>query len=836
MPKRVEIAMQPKQTQMYELLRDSKCPVIGCGGGRGSAKSSGADRAIIALMYERRGIKVCMVMRTWGPQMVPFHLEAIRHDYPWLSSSLKVSPPAVLHVGTSTMEFKYAENYDAVVVAFRSGNYDLLCIDQAEQFTEREIREMRKACRSAGGETPKTLLVFNMRGASIQTLRKWFYLKEVNKDEDPNDYVFLKMNPWDNVEWVRAALKEDGYTVDDYYRWTDDQRKRYAATRGPYTRQLASDDEVIRQADWEGDWDSLEGAYFANTFDLESVRCSAATCLTLDKVWATHWIAQDWGKTHFCATYWAYRVSFKPSEALEYLGWELVKSINITVIYREMIVNQMEAAEVAQSIIDCTPESERSKCRSFFVSPEEVTDDPNSIGSQESRRMRQVGMPAAVKADNDRKGGWGLMGALFKATKGHGWGTDKDGKRFQYDDAVFISSECPQLLNSIPTLLRDPKNLDDVLKTDLGTAKVEQDVSDACFVAGTSVVTRRGFIAIEKIEAGDEVMTRYGWRRVNHAWMTMENAPIARAEFSNGSVIVCTKNHRIATERGFISLDSLRYSDKIISWNQLSLTEKSTASEKTDTTLAEENSCTVPYGSSTEVQSPENTLFTTSIMRQSGQQTSVNLHVSPQESIPESMVQTVQIKQSIWRIFAHWLLRGINLLKAGNGIERMPLVESFQGMRSGASSVGCHFKELQKASFAQIIANQHGGVKHVSILSNEAVSYAGKSLPAINTTRPNTVAENAVRLLGLQEAGYADVYDLDIEDAHEFFANWILVHNCRYLVKSMLAPKQKTAETIFQEELAKADPSRQMIMLATHQFKKKAKPTRYMPPSWQAKR
>lgn len=480
MPRTVEISMQPKQSEMYRLLRDGKAPVIGVGGGRGSAKSSGADRAIVALMTERKGLTACMVMRTWVKQMVPFHLEPLRRDYPWLSKGLKTSPPAVLRIGSSRLEFKYAENLDSVVEAFRSGNYDLICIDQAEQFTEREMREIRKACRSAGGGVPKTLLVFNMRGASIQTLRKWFYLKEVNKDENPEDYVFLKMNPWDNVEWVKAALSDDGYTVEDYYRWTDAQRKRYAAERGPYTRQLACDDEIIRQADWEGDWNSLEGAYFANTFDLESVRASASICLSLDKVWATHWIAQDWGKTHFCATYWAYRVSFKPSEAMEYLGWELERPINITVVYREMIVNQMEAADVAQSIIDCTPESERMRCRSFFVSPEEVTEDPNSIGSQESKRMRQFGMPAATKADNDRKGGWGLMGALFKATKGHGWGRDNTGKRFQYDDAVFISTECPELLNTIPTLLRDPKNLDDVMKTDLGTAKVEQDCADSC--------------------------------------------------------------------------------------------------------------------------------------------------------------------------------------------------------------------------------------------------------------------------------------------------------------------------------------------------------------------
>ena len=72
------------------------------------------------------------------------------------------------------------------------------------------------------------------------------------------------------------------------------------------------------------------------------------------------------------------------------------------------------------------------------------------------------------------------MGSLFKATKGKGWGVDKDGNRFQYEDAILISSECSELLNAIPALVRNPKNLDDVLKTDLSAAKIEQDCGDCC--------------------------------------------------------------------------------------------------------------------------------------------------------------------------------------------------------------------------------------------------------------------------------------------------------------------------------------------------------------------
>jgi hypothetical protein len=475
-----QIELQPKQSEMYRLLNDSAASTIGVGGGRGAAKSSGADRVAITLMHERQGVIVCLVMRTWQAQLVPFHLEAIKRDFPWLAENLKMSPPAQLRVGRSRMEFKYAENYDAVEEAFRSGNYDLIIVDQAEQFSEREIREMRKAARSKGGKPAKMLLLFNMRGSGIQWLRKWFHLSEFNAAENPENYTFLKVNPWDNSQWVLAALEEDGYTESDYYHWSDEQRKAYAAERGPYTRDLASDDPVIAKSDWEGDWDSLEGAYFANSFDLESVRIVPSLADKFKRPWANHWMAQDWGRTHFCATLWALRIALKPSEAKDLLGWDLAKPINLTCIYREMIVNEKEAPEVGQDMLDCMLADERAKIKSYFLSPEEVTDDQNSIGNQQSRVLRKGGVVGAQKADNDRKGGYGLMSSLFKATKGCGWGVDKDGHRFQYDDAIVISSECAELLKAIPVLMRDPKDLDDVLKTDKTSAKLEQDLGDAC--------------------------------------------------------------------------------------------------------------------------------------------------------------------------------------------------------------------------------------------------------------------------------------------------------------------------------------------------------------------
>ena len=471
----VEIPLIPNQRKLLKELRTGTHSVIGVGGGRGSSKSSGADRCILTLMAEFPGIKICLVMRTWVAQVVPFHIEPIKTEFPWVASDLKVSPPAVLRIGKSSCEFKYAQNYDQVEEAFRSGNYNTILIDQAEQFTLKEITEIRKACRSILPKFPiaKLVLLFNMRGSCIQDLRKMFHLKEVG---DPEDYIFFKFDPWDNYYWVQEALKKDGYSVIDYYRWTDDQRKEYAALKGPYTKTLFEGDPVISKADWEGSWDTVEGAYFANSFDLEAVRLNPNLVDQIQKPWANYWLSGDWGEKHYTAILWHYRIALKPTEAAQYLGWTgLTKPINLIVTYREMCVNERTTTEVGRLIVESTPAIEKPLLHAFYLSPECVTEDPNSVGSQIGKELRPAGLPLPIKADNDRKGGYTLMEKLLKAAKFKG--VDPNG--IQYEDAWLISSECPQLLAALPILMRDPNNLDSVLKTDLSTAKIEQDISEA---------------------------------------------------------------------------------------------------------------------------------------------------------------------------------------------------------------------------------------------------------------------------------------------------------------------------------------------------------------------
>ena len=471
MPK-FELSLQPKQWTILEWLGSKWSGWIGVGGGRGAAKSGGADRVLLTLAHEEKAIVCCVVMRNYD-QVRKYHIEPVMRTWPHLAKSFRVTDSKLTIPGSrSEIDYSYAENLADVERRFRSANYKYIVVDQAEQFTEQELREMKNACRWPGGGA-KMLLLFNMGGVGIQTLRKWFHSKEYNEMEDPADFRFLHVFPWDNVEWSRDALQADGLTEDDYYGWPDQHRFDYFVTRSDYGKSLNSLDPALRNRDLLGSWESLEGAYFGRVFDRQATMVDATQVAKILKPWSTRWLGQDWGKSHYCATMWTGIQTLAPSEVYDALGWEVDRPLRCVVTYRRKIVSELDSSQVGQEIVKATPASERKTIKQFFLSPDAFgeRDSPNTIAMNQGKVLREAGLPEPEPADTDRPGGWTLMYELLENTKAKG----KKG-----DLIWLISGECPEVLESIPVLMRDPKDLDVVLKTDKGQARLEQDVSESC--------------------------------------------------------------------------------------------------------------------------------------------------------------------------------------------------------------------------------------------------------------------------------------------------------------------------------------------------------------------
>jgi phage terminase large subunit len=92
---------------------------------------------------------------------------------------------------------------------------------------------------------------------------------------------------------------------------------------------------------------------------------------------------------------------------------------------------------------------------------------------------------------------------------------------------------------------------------------------------------------------------------------------------------------------------------------------------------------------------------------------------------------------------------------------------------------------LKKQDFVQISVNQNGEETAESIISIELVSGVKRYSVQINTQKLSFVQEVVVDHIIWQNERNEMVYDIEVEDDHEYFANNILIHNCdsfRYCV------------------------------------------------------
>jgi hypothetical protein len=103
-------------------------------------------------------------------------------------------PPSEIH-------FLHADTLADVDRVFRSGSYYDLFVDQAEQFSEAELRNMKQANRWKGTVPGKCkfAVFFNMGGAGIAFLDNIFHSGNYGSNEKASDFAFVHFFPWDNV-------------------------------------------------------------------------------------------------------------------------------------------------------------------------------------------------------------------------------------------------------------------------------------------------------------------------------------------------------------------------------------------------------------------------------------------------------------------------------------------------------------------------------------------------------------------------------------------------------------------------------------------------------------
>jgi hypothetical protein len=92
--------------------------------------------------------------------------------------------------------------------------------------------------------------------------------------------------------------------------------------------------------------------------------------------------------------------------------------------------------------------------------------------------------------------------------------------------------------------------------------------SHGCLTGDAIVLTDHGLRRIDQMKAGDRVWTPAGYAVVEWAGVVKRAAELVRIELPDGRRLTCTPEHKIATNRGFVHADALRYLDVVLSGNE----------------------------------------------------------------------------------------------------------------------------------------------------------------------------------------------------------------------------------------------------------------------------
>lgn len=279
----------------------------------------------------------------------------------------------------------------------------------------------------------------------------------------------------------------------------------------------------------------------------------------------------------------------------------------------------------------------------------------------------------------------------------------------------------------------------------------------ACLVPGTLVDTARGGVPIEDVRADDFVLTRLGYRRVRWAGPTRVANELVRVRLGGGAELTGTADHRVWTEnRGWVELGSLRPGDACVSapggrqeWRD----GKNQSGGRTPRSSSSKGLLTRGDPESGTSRRTVGTVGGTAVI-----QTLCTGPFGGRLTAPSHPATTSTTRTGITTT-TPWTTWSVS--------PSLSTSDSTTTLRSGTAPP----RQTLPAGGPARLDGRRLRTSLTPVLSVERVSNP------VGSTYRRSIARHCVGH-GRATSGGVLVYDLEVEDAHEFFANGILVHNC----------------------------------------------------------
>lgn len=339
-----------------------------------------------------------------------------------------------------------------------------------------------------------------------------------------------------------------------------------------------------------------------------------------------------------------------------------------------------------------------------------------------------------------------------------------------------------------PFYLRNPEwktlfNQISDFNPDANDGGLEHDDALDCLARNTLVLTHRGEVPIQSVLVGDHVLTRQGWKPVLAVWSKGKRPCVRRGP------LWATPDHRVWTEnRGWVRHTELQQSDTICGWQSETLSS-STECGSTDTPSRKDATSEATTGHTLR-RMPLHSLCT----ERFGRPTLGKFQPDGMSTTSTAIPQTTR-SETCGLFLIKTTSRSTNRSRfsgAGPTSSSDPWPGSGPSgpeRPCGVASAGPRLRHSKRED--RSIAAEAAGAKRPT---EETGSGAGTSDPQSPSCRRGALQP--------EEGGRQDepvsleVWDIMVQDCHEFFANGILVHNCVSMSQEViLGLKKKPAKS-----------------------------------------
>lgn len=393
--------LQPKQLEFANTFAKYRL----YGGAKGGGKSYAMRAECVRQCLSLPGVRWLVLRRTF-PEIRENMIVPMQSELPspktWFYKYNVSDSVFTFHNG-STLRFSYCQNMQDVM-NYQWIEYDFICIEELTHWNEEERRTLMSSLR-----TSKKWIIPNFFGSTNPwwrghgRVKRLFVDRQFKEKEKPEQYAFISAKVWDNFALMQSQPE--------------------------YLEDLEALPETKRRAYLEGDWNVFEWQFFKEFREEIHV---------IDPI-----VPKDVKRRIVCLDYW-----YTNPSAVYWLAKDNQDDVTC---YRELYITWKTYKQLAIQILAMTPESE--KIEVVIVDPAIVNKKSSTTWSAGGDEMKSVWLK--IRGWKNSRISWRSIVRDFLQPY-----EDPNTKRIT--SSLKITSNCVNLIRTLPQLVHDKTNVEDI--------------------------------------------------------------------------------------------------------------------------------------------------------------------------------------------------------------------------------------------------------------------------------------------------------------------------------------------------------------------------------------